>query len=164
MNDRHGDYKHPIVFDADTWELNQLKNKETDPTGKIAGEKGAKLDCGKNRLSLVLGSFAPALWEVGKVGTFGAEKYTDDGWQSVPNRLQRYEDAMLRHWAKIHMGEEKDQDSGLLHAAHLAWNALAILYATLENKNADTKLDTIVDSTRLRVTGIPKAVVADTKK
>ena len=39
----------------------------------MSTEKGVKLDEGKNRLGLILGGFSRALWEVGRVGTFGAK-------------------------------------------------------------------------------------------
>lgn len=95
-------------------------------------EPGAKLDAGKNRLGLVLGGFASALQEVGKVGTFGAGKYTDNGWQSVPDALERYTDAMYRHLLAEAAGERNDPETGLPHAAHAAWNALARLHFVME--------------------------------
>ncbi len=100
---------------------------EKDPYGKSANEAGAKLDHGKNRLGLVLGGFSQALEQVGRVGTYGANKYTDNGWMEVQNGVQRYTDAMLRHQFKMLGGEAFDPDTGLLHAAHAAWNALAVL-------------------------------------
>ena len=100
---------------------------ETDPNGKSPNTPGAKLDAGKNRLGLVLGGFALALQEVGRVGTYGAIKYTANGWKTVPNGLERYTDAMYRHQLKEAAGEAVDADTGLLHAAHAAWNALARL-------------------------------------
>ena len=100
---------------------------EIDPNGKQAHEAGSKLDAGKNRLGLVFGGFARALEEVGRVGTFGANKYTDNGWQSVPNGIDRYTDAMYRHLMKEAQGEAIDPDSGTFHAAQAAWNALARL-------------------------------------
>lgn len=100
---------------------------ERDPHGTPAHVPGAKLDAGKLRAGLVLGDFAHALAEVAKVGTFGAQKYTDHGWLSVPNGMQRYTDAMLRHWLAEHTHASHDDQTGLLHAAHLAWNALARL-------------------------------------
>lgn len=105
---------------------------ELDPYGKSQHETGAKLDDGKNRLGLVLGGFANALVEVGKIGTFGAAKYTDDGWKSVPNGKARYTDAMLRHLLAEFNGERLDRDSQMLHAAHTAWNALARLSLLME--------------------------------
>lgn len=105
----------------------ELKAKELDPTGRGQHEKGAKLDAGKNRLGLVLGSFANALSAVGSVGTYGANKYTDNGWLSVPNGVERYTDAMLRHVFSDLGGEKRDPDTELLHAAHACWNSLARL-------------------------------------
>lgn len=100
---------------------------ERDPTGREQHQPGAKLDAGKLRPALVLGGFARALTAVTAVGTFGAAKYTDNGWTSVPNGEERYDDANLRHWLKEKSGEAVDQDSELEHAAHAAWNALARL-------------------------------------
>ncbi len=100
---------------------------EKDPHGKSPNERGSKLDAGKNRLGLVFNGFARALTEVGKVGTFGANKYTDDGWVDVPDGILRYTDALYRHQLKEACGEELAPDSGLLHAAHAAWNSLAVL-------------------------------------
>jgi hypothetical protein len=100
---------------------------ESDPNGKKANEVGAKLDAGKNRLGLVLFGFARALQEVGRVGTYGANKYTDNGWTEVPDGERRYTDALLRHLLREATGEQCDPDTGLHHAAHAAWNALARL-------------------------------------
>jgi len=107
---------------------------ESDPTGRDAHEPGAKLDAGKVRAGLVMAGFARALIEVSKVGTYGAEKYTDNGWIGVPDGQARYTDAMYRHLSKEHMGEEDDPDTGLLHAAHAAWNALARLDLKLRER------------------------------
>ena len=100
---------------------------ETDPNGKDQHKPGAKLDTGKVRPALVLGGFARALLEVSKVGSYGAVKYTENGWMEVPNGLARYDDAKLRHWLTEKAGIECDPDTHLLHAAHEAWNALARL-------------------------------------
>lgn len=113
--------------------LSLQKPEESDPTGRTANDPGAKLDAGKTRLWLVLGGFANALEEVGKVGTFGARKYSDDGWKQVPDGVSRYSDALMRHLLAEAAGEDADPDSGLLHAAHAAWNALARLELTLRN-------------------------------
>lgn len=102
---------------------------------KTQHEPGAKLDAGKPRPGLVLGGFARALLEVSKVGTFGAAKYTDDGWTEVPNGEARYEDAGLRHWLMSRAGQECDDESELLHLAHEAWNALARLDLKLRRED-----------------------------
>lgn len=93
---------------------------------------GAKLDTGKVRPALVLDGFAKALLAVAEVGTFGANKYTDNGWKEVPNGLKRYKDAKYRHQLAEAAGETYDSESQLLHAAHEAWNALARLELLLK--------------------------------
>lgn len=105
-------------------------NAEKDPNGLGQHEPGAKLDDGKVRPSLVISGFPRALLEVAKVGTYGAGKYTDGGWRSVPDGIKRYTDARDRHRL---MGaiEENDRDSGISHLAHEAWNALAALELSL---------------------------------
>lgn len=108
--------------------------KECDPYGLSPHTPGAKLDQGKNQLGLVLMDFASALIEVGKVGTYGATKYTPHGWVSVLGAEQRYTDALFRHLMAEGAGEMRDRDTQLLHAAHAAWNALARLRFILERQ------------------------------
>lgn len=111
-----------------------MTETETDPLGKKPSDVGAKLDAGKNRLGLVMLGFARALQAVGEVGTYGANKYTDSGWVSVPDGVSRYTDAMLRHILAQGEGELLDPGSGLTHAAHAAWNALARLDLMIREK------------------------------
>jgi Domain of unknown function (DUF5664) len=115
--------------------------KETDPNGLKPNEPGAKLDSNKPDMDLVLGAFARALIEVAKVGTFGAKKYSRDGWLSVPNGRKRYRSAELRHHFYEDEGELYDSESGLTHAAHEAWCALAqleLLLRGIESENTTT--------------------------
>jgi hypothetical protein len=72
------------------------------------------------------------LEEIVKVLEFGKKKYSEDNWKKVS--LVRYKDALIRHFVK----EGIDPDSSLSHAAHLAANAIFILYKELhkdENEN-----------------------------
>jgi hypothetical protein len=106
--------------------------QEFDPNGIDAHVAGAKLDAGKPRPGLVLAGFALALARVTDVGTYGAGKYSDNGWMEVPDGFERYTDAMLRHWLK-EAYEMNDPDTEIQHAAHLAWNALARLELLLRD-------------------------------
>jgi hypothetical protein len=90
-------------------------------------EPGAKLDAGKVRPSLILSSMPRAILAVAQVGTFGAEKYSEDGWLMVDDGIKRYTDAMDRHRLYAGIDGPFDPQSHLLHAAHEAWNALARL-------------------------------------
>ena len=105
----------------------KMSYHEQDPNSIKQHEPGTKDDMDKNRLGLVLGYFARALWHVGLVGSYGANKYTDNGWIYVTNGFSRYSDAGLRHYLRRMMGETYDEESKLLHLAHEAWNALAVL-------------------------------------
>ena len=109
---------------------------EDDPSGPNAHIPGAKLDKGKVRRALVLGGFARALLRVSDVGTYGAAKYIDNGWQEAPAGQARYDDAKLRHWLSEKTGELQDPDTTIEHAAHEAWNALARLELMLRDKEA----------------------------
>ena len=84
----------------------------------------------------MLFGFARALEQVARVGTQGAEKYSDNGWMHVPDGVRRYTDAMLRHLLAEAMGERIDPATGLSHAAHCAWNALARLDLMLRDRPA----------------------------
>ena len=125
---------------------------ESDPTGRKPSDAGAKLDAGKPRCGLVLSGFSRALLAVSEVGTYGAKKYSDNGWMSVPDGENRYTDALYRHLLKQAGGEEKDADTDLLHAAHAAWNALARLELMLHKKETNTnqKKEQHEESQRIR--------------
>lgn len=88
--------------------------------------EGKKDDAGKIQPSIVLGDFSRALIEVCKAGETGIQRYGPSDWLNVPEARKRYEDALLRHWLSSKT-EQLDQDSQLLHLAHTAWNALAVL-------------------------------------
>lgn len=105
---------------------------EKDPNGKDPHSPGAKLDEGKTRLHLMASDFPYALWEIARVATYGAEKYTEHGWHSVPDGIERYSEAMMRHYFQHVAGNSVDAESNLSHLAHMAWNALAVLQLTLE--------------------------------
>lgn len=108
---------------------------EKDPTGRNPHDPGAKLDEGKP-LAGILADFGLALLAVVDIGTHGAIKYTRCGWETVPDGFQRYTDAMWRHLLKERY-RKTDPDSGMLHAAHLAWNALARLELCLRERLAE---------------------------
>jgi len=118
-----------------------LREKEMVIESKTSSDNlhvpGAKDDKVKPDLELVLGAFAQALMEVGEVGTFGARKYTRDGWLYVNRGVDRYSSALLRHFFQYKTGEFVDSDSKLSHLAHVAWNALAILELSIRKAKED---------------------------
>ena len=114
-----------------------IAGAEVDPHGTSQHAPGAKLDAGKVRPSLIFNDMPRALLAVAEVATFGANKYSDGGWQHVPDALKRYTDAMDRHRLKEYTEGRYDHDSELTHAAHLAWNALARLELLLRDEEAE---------------------------
>jgi len=101
---------------------------ERDPNGADPHSSGSKLDAGKAPILKGRFQYFPrALKAVSMVSDFGSRKYTWGGWKTVPEGENRYGDAMARHILAEAMGEDFDPDSGMLHAAHTAWNALARL-------------------------------------
>lgn len=114
-----------------------VKSSEQDPTGKNQHDPGAKLDAGKLRPYLVMKGFKRALNEVWSNGTFGANKYTDNGWLEVPNGQERYMDAAFRHydkWVNKEDPNDRDTDSNTHHLGAMAWNILAVLELILKEK------------------------------
>ena len=101
---------------------------EVDPFGKNPHELGAKLDAGKPSVWRGLFNYFPrACNAVAVVSTKGAQKYAWKGWETVPDGINRYGDALARHLLAEGRGEVIDPDTDCLHAAHSAWNALARL-------------------------------------
>ena len=113
----------------------RLKETTNDRPEDI--ERGAiKYDAGKPALFRGAINYFPAALEmVAAVSTFGAGKYAWGGWKNVDEGVERYSDALVRHLISESKGERVDPDSGLPHAAHTAWNALARLELELRKNN-----------------------------
>lgn len=122
------------AHDARKWRRVLPPVGESDPTGKDPHQPGAKLDAGKVEMGLIFNGMPRALLQVAWVATYGANKYTRDGWLTVPDGPRRYTDAMYRHLNAEARGEVHDADTQLEHAAHAAWNALARLELLLRGQ------------------------------
>lgn len=111
-----------------------MKEFTTDDPDKI-GTGAIKYDGGKPcPFRGCVEYFPRAIYEVARVSTFGATKYAWKGWEGVDDGIARYSDAMVRHLLAEGRGEDVDPDSGLLHAAHMAWGAMARLELLLREK------------------------------
>lgn len=95
------------------------------------GQKGAKLT--------QLGALDPAsLIELARVAGMGANKYSaynfmkGTDWSLMYNAMQRH---ALRFWS----GEDVDPESQLLHIAHAAWMALALVSFSLRDLGNDDR-------------------------
>lgn len=88
-------------------------------------KKGLKFDSGKLMYDLIPPEAETAL---ARVLTFGANKYTRNGWQTVPNAVERYEAALMRHLNAHRRGELFDPESGLTHLEHALCNLAFLVY------------------------------------
>ena len=91
-----------------------------------------KHDKDKVRLDLITPDF---IIEVGKVLTFGANKYAPESWKQVPNLQDRYYAATLRHLLAYRNGIKVDSETGLSHLAHAACNIMFLMYAEDHNES-----------------------------
>lgn len=94
-----------------------------------------KADGTKIRTDLLFGGCPDALKAVAAVLTYGALKYEPHVWKKVP--VERWEAAYTRHMIDRQRGEYRDEESGLLHRAHEAANALFLLQLEIEDYDAE---------------------------
>lgn len=79
--------------------------------------------------------------QLARVYEMGANKYTRDGWRSgLP--WTAVADAALRHIYAFLDGEDLDEESGLPHMAHAAWNCLTLVDFMLTHPEYDDRYKT----------------------
>lgn len=103
-----------------------ISTGDKDPSGKSLKEPGTKGDAGKPPVTRgCLHYFPRALAAVSILSGIGANKYSWKGWETVPDGINRYSDGLGRHELRIE-GDytRRDDDTGVLEATAVAWNAL----------------------------------------
>lgn len=93
---------------------------------------GVRYNKGKSRMELIEPGF---MEEVGKILTFGAEKYEIDNWKKFDKhkRLQTY-GSLMRHLEAHRKGEKLDPESGCSHLCHIVTNAMFLWWFDKEGK------------------------------
>lgn len=94
---------------------------------------GIKHDQEKLKPTLLFDDMPLAIQEMLKVLKYGADKYAEGNWLKVDNGESRYRNACDRHRLQSSI-EEYDAESGLLHLAHEAVNAVMLLELKLRDK------------------------------
>jgi hypothetical protein len=99
---------------------------------EVSGAIGQKYDGDKAPvLQGFLKYFPRAIEAVALVSLAGAKKYNNGkfptAWRDVPEGELRYGDAEIRHILETAKGDLVDKETGRLHLAHHAWNAMAQL-------------------------------------
>ena len=94
---------------------------------------GTKNDAGKLRWSLLLEMLGDPVRDVVRALMHGATTYNEDprdpNYRRVENPIDRFGNALSRHWVDGYLaGEKFDRDSKLPHLAHLVVNALFIMW------------------------------------
>ena len=134
-------YKATVKYDTHTevhhgeFDSNGV-DREKDPSGRDLKAGGAKADAGKVPVTRgALHYFPRAITAVAELSAIGANKYSWKGWESVPDGINRYGDAMGRHELRI-QGDysRRDPDTGVLEACAVAWNAMARLELILREQ------------------------------
>ena len=72
-----------------------------------------------------------------KTLTFGARKYSPDGWKRVENAKERYESALFRHFIQMKSGDYIDRESQVPHASAFLTNALILAYLYLKPEDRE---------------------------
>lgn len=102
-------------------------------------ETGKKNDIKDGKVMMQLLPF-PELEEIAKVLTAGAKKYSPNSWQNLSDGFERYKGAMLRHLTEVEKGNVFDKDTGCMHAAQIACNAIFMLHYKMEElKNTNNE-------------------------
>ncbi len=100
--------------DSETKDGRPLQERSETPRREEDRVGGTKFDTGKNQLELLSATWIEG---VGKVLTFGAGKYAAHNWRKGIAR-SRLLGACLRHIFAYLRGEDRDQETGLLHLYH----------------------------------------------
>ena len=100
----------------------ELRNEEQEDL-VIGKDGGKKCDKEKIRMDLIP---LDAMKLIAEIMTFGANKYEANNWKKV--EVDRYHAALLRHLEAWQRGERLDDEWNLTHLAHMACNAIFMLW------------------------------------
>ena len=110
--------------------VEQCKPKDMEQEIKTEARKNDRLD-DKLRWELLP---LEDVEDIVRVYTAGAKKYGPDQWQNLPDGIRRYKAALLRHLVEFDKGNEIDEETGCRHLAQVAWNAIAMLHISKQQK------------------------------
>ena len=111
----------------------QILINETNEESKA--EAGTRYDADKPRFDLIP---AYPMMELAKVYTMGAKKYDDRNWEKGMS-WSKVIASLQRHLWKFQGGEDIDEESGLNHMVHVAWNAFTLIQYSLSFPELDDR-------------------------
>lgn len=89
-----------------------------------------------------------AIEELVKVFTFGSKKYEDNNWLKG-FKWTTILASLKRHLAEFEKGNDIDEESGLLHITHAAWNAMALISHYKYHPNLDNRFVKNISSKKI---------------
>ena len=92
-------------------------------TPNSEAESGLRFDEGKPRFDLIP---TYPMFQLARLFTFGAHKYADRNWEKGMN-WSKVLAPLQRHLWKWMAGEDNDDETGLNHMVHVAWNAMVLV-------------------------------------
>jgi len=99
-------------------------NRSKEEEAQMGQSTAGRFNTDKVRYDLV----APwAMDQIAKVYTYGTIKYDDDNWWKGLKWKKDVLGCVFRHVWKWVRGEKYDDESGLHHLAHAAWNCMALM-------------------------------------
>ncbi len=108
---------------------------ETAARCVVPAEGALRYNSGKPRYDLLP---PDALNELAEVFTKGAEKYAPRNWEKGMDWGKCFA-SLLRHAFKWAKGEDRDEETGCLHMAHVAWNALVLCSYAMRKVGTDDR-------------------------
>lgn len=101
----------------------------------MSDDNAMRFNAGKPPVSLI----APrALLEIARVYELGVRKYARDDWRKGMS-WNSVLDSLLRHVLYFEQGQDFDEESGLPHMAHAAWNAITLLEYMHDHPDKDDR-------------------------
>jgi len=116
--------------------------RSEEEEAQLGKETAARFSKGKVRYDLM----PPwALDQIARVYTFGTIKYDDDNWWKGLRWKKEVFACILRHAWKWFRGEKYDDESGLHHLAHAAWNCMALMEYERNGIGIDDRVPFVLD-------------------
>ena len=116
--------------------------RSAEEEAQMGKETAARFSEGKIRYDLM----APwALEQIARVYTYGTIKYSDDNWWKGLKWKKDVFGCILRHVWKWFRGQQNDDESGIHHLAHAAWNCIALMEYERNKVGIDDRVPYVLD-------------------
>lgn len=117
-----------------------IRNEEEE--AQMGQETAGRFSAGKIRHDLM----PPwSIDQIAQVYTYGTIKYDDDNWWKGLRWKKDVFGCILRHIWKWFRGEINDDESGLHHLAHAAWNCIALMEYERNGIGIDDRVPYVLD-------------------